>query len=219
MIGRQYDNELLVEFEFVVDLDLALYKFIKDNYSSSKYVNELFMKMNNEEAIIYNLLNRKNINPLNLIMPGYDVDGLYNEIMTNKYEDLLSYASTYDTFPLMVTFLKSASSVDLDIWCRSKLESDFIKSLNSKVDTIIVPKREDININKYSALYVKYIPSLNEYKNLNGKHIYIPAAKWNMDREKNIVSMECVPFSGTNVIHLIDLYKRVKFRYRKEDKK
>ena len=72
-----YDNELLVEFESIIDLDLAMYKFIKDKYSNSDYVDQKFINEQDERAIIYTLLNRKHINPLEIIMPGLETTNLY----------------------------------------------------------------------------------------------------------------------------------------------
>ena len=47
------DNELLVEFEFVVDLDLAIFRMIKDKYSNSEYVDQDIISMTNEYKVIY----------------------------------------------------------------------------------------------------------------------------------------------------------------------
>ena len=38
-----YDNELLVEFETLIDLDIALYRYIKDKYPNSEYVDQKFI--------------------------------------------------------------------------------------------------------------------------------------------------------------------------------
>lgn len=215
-----FDNELLVEFESVVDLDLAMYKFIKDKYPNSSYVDQKFINEKDERAVIYALLNRKHINPLEIIMPGLETTKLYYEIMNDHYEELLSYATAYDTFGLMITFLNNASSVDITIWCKSKLEEDFIKKLNPNIKTIIIPNRKDIVLSKYTVLYVKYIAYLAEYNNLAGKHIYIAAAKYNMDENKDMVSSLCCLYSDVNIFHLIDLYTMVKFRFlRKEGNK
>ena len=52
-----HDNELLVEFEFLVDLDLAMFKFVKDKYKDSPFVNQRLMNEMDEKQIIYDLLN------------------------------------------------------------------------------------------------------------------------------------------------------------------
>ena len=215
-----YENELLVEFESLVDLDLAMYKFIKDKYSDSEYVDQKFINEDDERAIIYALLNRKHINPLEIIMPELETTNLYLDIMDNHYEELLSYATAYDTFGLMITFLNNASSISITVWCKSKLEEDFIKKLNPILNTIIVPNRSDINLSKYTVMYVKYIANLVQYSPIAGKHIYIAAAKYNMEEDKDLVSRLCCLYSDVNIIHLIDLYTAIKFRFlRKEGSK
>ena len=211
-----YDNELLVEFESVIDLDLAMYKFIKDKYSDSEYVDQKFINEKDERAIIYALLNRKHINPLEIIMPELDTTNLYLDIMNNHYEELLKYATAYDTFGLMIAFLNNASSVNITVWCKSKLEEDFIKSLNPCLNTIIVPNRKDIVLYKYTVMYVKYIAYLAEYSEIKGKHIYIAAAKYNMEEDKDLVSTLCYLYSDVNLFHMTDLYTTIKYRYLKK---
>lgn len=215
-----YDNELLVEFESLIDLDLAMYKFIKDKYSDSEYVDQKFINEKDERAIVYTLLNRKHINPLEIIMPGLETTNLYFDIMNNHYEELLSYATAYDTFGLMITFLNNASSISITVWCKSKLEEDFIKKLNPILNTIVIPNRRDIVLSKYTVMYVKYIAYLAEYSAIRGKHIYIAAAKYNMEEDKDMVSSLCCLYSDVNIFHLTDLYTTIKYRYlRKEGNK
>jgi hypothetical protein len=211
-----YDNELLVEFESLIDLDLAMYYYIKDKFPNSEYVDQDFINEKNEMAIIYKLLNRKHINPLEIIMPGLETTNLYFDIMNNHYEELLEYATAYDTFGLMITFLNNASSVNITVWCKSKIEEDFIKKLNPILNTIIIPNRRDIVLSKYTVMYVKYIAYLAQYSHIKGKHIYIAAAKYNMEEDEDMVSSLCYIYSDVNILHLTDLYTTIKYRYLKK---
>lgn len=208
------DNELLVEFEFVVDLDLAIFRMIKDKYSNSEYVDQDIISMTNEYKVIYKLLYRERINPLEYIMPGVDTSKLYDELTTTEEEELLKYATPYDTFFLMITFLNSASSVGITIWCKNQLESDYIKSRNPNLNTIIIPERFMIDIDKYTAIYMKYFNKAVEYKNLYGKYIYITTAKYNFEEDKNAISiLPAVLFGDVNSIKLIDPYTEIKYRF------
>ncbi len=210
------DNSLLVEFEFVVDLDLAMFKFIRDNYFSSDMVNHDFLSVKDEREVIYNMLNRSHINPLEYIIPGQDTTELYWDLLNNEgnFVNLLKYATAYDTFALMITYLREASSVSIDILCKNKLEEEFIHKLNPIIQTIVVPNRKDVNLNNYSALYVKYYPYLSNYSPIEGKHIFVPAARFNMEPGKDMVSSMFVKLYGqSNELHIIDLYRNVKFRF------
>ena len=210
------DNSLLVEFDFVVDLDLAMFKFMRENYYKSPMVNHDFLRLNNEMVIVYNMLNRSKINPLEYIIPNQDTTQLYNSLLDDEdnYKKLLSYANAYDTFPLMITFLKEASSVSIDILCKNEIEKDFINNLNPIIHTVIEPDKKNIKLSDYTVLYIKYFKNAEDYNNIFGKHIYIPAAKFNMEPDKDMVNLYFVSKYGSkNEIHLIDLYKRVKYRF------
>lgn len=212
-----HDNELLVEFDFIIDLDLAMFKYIKHNFKDSIYVNQDLINEKDERRIIFELLSRPHINPLELILPNTDSLNLYYDIMNNHYDELLSHAKAYDTFGLMISFLNNASSVGITILCKNDLERDFIKSLNPKLNCIVIPKRMDVPLSNYTAIYSKYIPTLSQYMNLKFKHIYIAAAKFNMEEDKDMVSGLCVLYSEYNQMHLIDLYTKVKYRFSKRE--
>ena len=210
------DNTLLVEFEFVVDLDLAMFKFIKHNYYYSDLVNKPFLSLTDEQEIVLNMLDRKHINPLEYLLPGYDTENLYYDIMgrnEDAYKELLSFAKVYDTFGLMITYLREASSVSIDILCKNEIEQEFIHNLNNSIHTVVYDNKANVPINMYSALYVKYFVYLMQYRGVSGKHLYVPLANFNMEETEMVPNKRLSGlFTKTNVIHLIDLYRYAKFR-------
>lgn len=212
-------NSILANFEFLVDLDLAMYRLIKDKYKDTPFVDKEFINEKDQNVVVYRLLNRQPINPLEIILPEYDTLSMYYELQDKHYEELLSYATVYDTFPLLITFLNEASSIEITVRCKNKIEENFIKKLNKRLNTVIIPERKAVNLNDYSIIYEKYYANLIQYRNLDGKHIYIAAARFNMEPDQdypNIVLSKL--FSDVNIIHLMDLYQYVKFRYKiKED--
>ena len=46
-----HDNELLVEFESLIDLDLAIYKFIRYKYPNAEHVDREFISEKDEREI------------------------------------------------------------------------------------------------------------------------------------------------------------------------
>jgi hypothetical protein len=212
------DNVILANFEFLVDLDLAMYRFIKDKFSNSKYVDQEFINEPNEDKVIYKLLNRIHINPLEIIMPEADTTSLYYELLDENYEELLSYATAYDTFPLLITLLNNASSLDIVVRCKNKLEKEFINNLNPRINAKIIPTRHEIDLKDYTVIYEKYFANLIEYNNLAVKHIYIAAAKFNMEPDRDMINGSlAILFGDVNIIHLMDLYRYVKFRFKKTE--
>lgn len=217
--NRPYDNELLVEFEFLVDLDIAMFYFIKENYYSSEFANKRFLSLSNYIDIAAKLIDREHINPLELIFPNNDVTELYNDLL-NKYEyKLLPYAKPYDTFYLMNTFIKNGSSVKIDALCNNENEKKFLIAHNSMVNDIIVqPDRQKINLDNYTAIYLKYFARALQYQNIAGKHIYIANAKWNYDDGRDTIDTPlAMLFGDVNIVKLMDLYTRLKFRYTHND--
>lgn len=204
-------NRILVEFDMLVDLDLAIFKYIKDKYNNPDYVDQNIIKMNDEKQIIQMMLNRQCINPLEIIIPNEEVLDLYYDIMSNHMNELLQYAKASDLFGLMITFLNEASSLEITVLCKSKLESDFIKSLNDRLNTVIYANYKNAPINNYTILYIKYYPSVLEYNNIEGKHIYISNARYNMEPDSNMPTIAISGLIGdVNIVHMIDMYMDIK---------
>ena len=214
---------ILTEFEFLVDMDLAMFKYLKDNAAGSPMLDERIFNMTNEKEVIFTLLNRKHINPLEILIPEGDTLNLYKDLMANHEEELLEYATVYDTFKLMITFLNNISApTSITVLCKNDLEADFIKKCNDRLGTRVVKNKQAMSLARYNVIYVKYLIQLVEFqrKQLNGKHLYFAATKFNMEEDKDCVKGALsYMFSDTNILHMIDLYKKVKYRFRKEEKK
>ena len=208
-------NEILVDFNFLVDLDLAMFKFIKTEYNNPKFVDQKILSLQDEKEIIQLLLYRDTVNVLETLIPKENTLEMYKDIMNNKMDSLLKYAKASDIFGLMITFLREGSSVDVTVLCESKLQADFIHSLNPILKTT-VSSRKNIALSKYNVIYSKFYSDILKYNNVAGKNIYIANAKYNMEPGKNIPNMAISTLVGDiNIIRTIDLYRNIK--YRKED--
>ena len=204
-------NRILVEFDMLIDLDLAIFKYIKDKYNNPNYVDQNIIKMHDERQIIQMMLNRQCINPLEILIPDMEVLELYHDIMNNHMDELLQYAKASDLFGLMITFLREASSLEITVLCKSQLESDFIKSLNIRLNTVVYKNYKNVPVNTYTILYIKYYPSVLEYNTIEGKHIYISNARYNMEPDSNMPTIAISGLVGdVNIIHMIDMYKDIK---------
>ena len=114
----------------------------------------------------------------------------------------------------MVTYLKMLNDVSIKVLCENELQSKYIKKLNSNIDTLIMHK-EETNPALYDSLYIKFYAEAISFPNLNGKNIYISRAKYNMDHDLDSDYVPNTHISAivgyTNKIHLMDLYKNIKF--------
>lgn len=212
------DNSLLVNFGFLVDLDLATYKYMKNQYYNSNpdIFDKEFMNIKDDIEIIDRMLYRKFINPIELMIPNKDVSNMYEELLSgDNYKSLLDISTVYDTYPLMITIYNNASSVDITMRCDNKYEEEYIKSLNSEVSfkTIIAPRKE-IDLSEYTAIYDKYFSDLFKYKSIKGKHVYIANARYNMDPERDCLNIGySIIFGDVNDIKIMDLYRYNKFSF------
>lgn len=213
------DNELLVEFEFIIDLDMAMYKYIQKNYASSEYVDQQLIYSKNEYAIINLMMHRINMNPLRVLMPNVDPDKLYNEIIDNSENEVLKYAKPYDSFYLIITYIIQASSVGVTILCNNQIEADFIKSKDSRVNTLICEDKSKLDLKKYTALYVKYFHNLIKYGNIEGKYIYISSARYNYDKNNKLDESLILLYGDLNIIKFMDLYTQIKYHRKKGESK
>lgn len=204
-------NKILVEFDFLIDLDMAMFKLIKAEYNNTLYVDQEKMRLTDEKKIIKMMIERQPINPLEILIPNIDTTELYNDLITNHMDELLKYAKACELFGLMVTFLKEASSLEITVLCDTESQDKYIKSLNDNFHTIVEPNHKNIALNKYTVLYVKYFPYVLKYNNLEGKHIYIANARFNKDPHSNRPTDTIAMLVGdVNIIHTIDMYRNIK---------
>lgn len=207
---------ILVEFDFLIDLDIAMYNYIKDNYNNPDYINQDIININNKTTIMEMLINRDNINPLEILFnDSIDVADLYYDIYNNHMNELAKYAMPYDTYALMITFIKSLGDVDITVLCESEEQKSIINIFSAFFkDKIKISTRENINANSYDVFYIKYYVNILKYGEVNGKNIYIANAKYNMEKDKSStpdISVSAV-VGYTNKIHLMDLYKKIRVK-------
>ena len=217
MISNKYhgkDNALLVEFDFVVDLDYALVQYFKEH--CPKLVMPKAMNLS-EFDLRFLLMYRPVLNPLCILNPMVNLDEYYS-ILTNtetRHELIESYSRPYDTFNLMLTYLEQASSVYISILCDDEFEANHIKKLNHNLN-VTIDKRSDILALDYSSIMMRSFFNVLEYGQIGGKHLFIANTKYNMDKEYNDVPDVKLSYLYNNLlgnfIHLMDLYKDIKFR-------
>ena len=210
---RQYqnkDNALLIEFEILVDTDLGLWRYIKQNHYDDQVSNKKFLDLD-ETIARAALLNRHEQNPLTLITLLRNPDGLYQELMDRHELEILQCSDPYSLFGLMETINQEASSVKIDILCQNEIERAYIKAISNDLEVFVSPK-DKIDPTQYSAIYMKYIKSFTEYPTMKGRYIYVANAGYNVEPEKYCINIEMGKLiEKDNVVKSIDLYTGIKY--------
>jgi hypothetical protein len=210
----KYDNELLVEYNFLVNYDIAMFRYVKSKFSNSPYVDKSIISMEDDTEINKLFLYRKQINPLTVIMPEVDSDPVYKTLLETQ-DDMLRYFSTlYDTFYLLNTFLDNASSVSITVRCDTEDQKQYLLHLGCRSNVIVEPDRKKIDLSQFTAIYLKYYMDAIKYGHIEGKHIYIANAKFNFEHDKNAINIPLsVLYADLNHIKLMDLFTKIKYFY------
>lgn len=210
--GTTHDNELLVDFDIIFDLDLAMYRLVRSKYKNAPYIDKKAISLKSEYDAIYLLLNRKSTNPLSAIIPNYDTSKLYKSLLSNKKE-LLKYAKPTDILYLLNTFMENASSISIAIHCNDIDELDYFMYISKMLNmhfTAILGKKQSIDISGFTSIYVKNLKDSIKFTSLMGKHLYIANTRYNSIQDKSnsdIISL----LSNANEIKMIDMYKNAKY--------
>lgn len=212
-------NKILVEFDFLIDMDLGIFRYIKDNYYDHPYIINRDLLDASVKDKLAALITSESCNPLDLIFDTSDTnyDNMYNSI-THDIEiekELLSYSRKSNMFDLMIIYLDEASDVEITVLCKNGLEAELIGYLDPRFKIVIEADKKDVNMKRYDAVYMKHFKNVLDYTPFEGKHVYIANMLCNMDPQDpttpNIVIS--VAIAHANILHTIDMYKDVKLKY------
>ena len=120
-------NNILVDFNMVVDTDLGLINMMKKEYNNTEFVLSYINSMN-DKIIIEQLLDRKEKNPLSIIIKDEykdSIDNLYKEFLETEYDNILKYNTLTDIMNLIRVYINTGA-VYITIICKNKSEEQFI---------------------------------------------------------------------------------------------
>lgn len=215
-INTAKDNILLVDFEMIIDMDIAVLRYFISKFANSKYIDEEMVDVDND-GLRYCLLNRPRRNPLDVIFKD-DIDAdttkIYQEVLRDHYNEIMyKYADVTDVLDLLYSFIGNASSLEVYIRCDNQEQCDLITKINKNLDVIVSPRNE-IDLSNYTVIYEKFLEDIQEYQMLEGKHIYTAKAEFN---SAFMLGPHYEEYASCNLIHFMDLYVDVKVDMYNED--
>ena len=207
----EFGSAALFEFQSIVDLDLALLKYIQVEFSNSKFFNKIVVQEADDYILKSLLVSRTNINPLSVIIDDKymsSINGLYDDLILNKENEILKFGTPLATYNIFHIVQNSESGIKCVVNCRNVHEEQFIK--NIKEDIPIITDGYNVDLSKYKAFYIKNVEDALKYKTFNGKSIYFLDYEYNIEpnrKERLPIIKIGSALSFTNDLYFIDPYK------------
>ena len=200
-------NRILVEFDVVIDIDLAIMKLIQEKYNNPKFIKQNIMSLSLHD-IKERLLNRTQESPLSICIDDIkSANSLYHELLNNQYDEILKYQTPTGVFKLMEVYHKT-DNMQVTILCSSQNEADIISSYG-KFNTL-VKKQDKVKINIY---FLKSLPRIFVFNGkMNGKHIFVMGYRYNLYEDKDgtllpnpMIAKALLPL---NRVGIVDVYNK-----------
>lgn len=214
VLPLKQNNEILVDFDAIVDTDIGIYKYLLNEYHGSKYFTYLFNNVK-DDSVLYELaLYREDFNPIYAIksdsMSNEEADELLKDILSKNdvYKQILDLSPINDIFKLMKMYRTSESGINVTVISRGDLESKIINTRAPHMFKIISETRDKIDTDMYNAYFVKFYPSILNYRKFMGNQVYVLEYKFNMSDYENKIPIRELSYilSDANTIKTVAPY-------------
>lgn len=207
-------NNILVDFDIVIDTDLGLINLMKKEYNNTDFVLSYINNMK-DKVIIEQLLQRKNKNPLSIVIKQEymdSIDNLYKEFLETDYDNILKYSKVTDIMNLMNAYINTGS-VHVEIICKNKSEEQLINNLNlPQLKVTVENDKSKIDISVYDTIFIKDYSDIIKFKGLVAKNIFIGNYKFNLEDDNHTPLNDISLLVGrTNLVSIIDVYESNKY--------
>lgn len=208
----EYTKTVLVDFDMLFDIDLACVLYLKDNYGKSKFFKEESIEYS-FYYLRYLVLTTKNRNPISILFKDEyvdKVDGIYNELISTKLNEVLKYLIKPNDILKLLVADSLHDDVTITVNCKTEEEVKYIKSFEFTNDWNTV--LNEIDASKYNTLFIHYVTDLSKLDNVSGKTIYLYNFGYNFEDDElkhhHPISMV---LSEVNVIKYISPYADFEF--------
>lgn len=204
-------NNILVDFDLLIDKDFGLIQLLKKDYSDNGFIDDIIFKMK-DKILLGELLQRKNKNPLSIAFKKeylQSIDSLYNEFIELEFDNILKYSLKTNILDLVKTYIETSSSV-VTVICKNKSEEQFINKY--KLKTIICDNLSKLDISEFDSIFIKEYSKVTEFTNLSAKNIFIGRYNFNLEDDEYTPKEEIsVLVADVNIISVIDVYNSDKY--------
>lgn len=208
----------LISFYSIIDRDMGLIKDILINYRNENVFD--LKKDKKYFEILAEIYKRKEDNPLYCLLKVDNessrifVDECYEEFITEKEEEILSYSVTTDMYNLMREFINSSEIIPTILYYtqyqKNILDND---PLLSKIKTVGIRelRRHENKRNEYDQFYFRYITEADIFLNLSNKTFYFSTSGVNLNDDNDDIKLSNEEvfdiYKRGNKINLFDIYR------------
>lgn len=209
----------LFDFQIVCDIDLGLYRLIRNDYYDRSIFNNNLFDSNDERFIKTILLCRKQFNPLLTFckknaLSNKEMDDLYKEFLDKEYDNILKLSTPTSIMNIASIANNTNNIVNVHILCTSDKEKEWMNNYNNKFHCI-VSDYKSVDLMKYDTLYIKDIYTLLLYnqKYMKNKNIIFPRYFFNLEMPSSKIEIPILEvstkFYKDNKFLAIDPYKDI----------
>lgn len=190
MPQAKYGTNILVDFNCIVDIDFAIIQYLQKNCVNEKYMKS-YVLHGSDYFIKCLLLQRKNINPVSIIIKDEYIDSaddILEEILEEHYDEILNIITPTAIFGLIVTYVSiEESGIHCDILCKNQQQEQYIKNINPLLTTIRYDKGMSVRI--YDSVFIKVYEEILTFSDFGGKYAYLMNYSYNLEENEKGVEL------------------------------
>lgn len=208
-----YTSSIIFEFDGIVDIDLAILRYMQIKFPKSKYLDQDMVKADDYFLKCQAVL-RTNPNPLSIIFKEEyhnSIDKIYKDIIKDEYDTILKYASPLGTFSMITTARRTDGLLKYIILCKNQKQEQYIKSIDAELQTSC--DGYTIDVKKYDGLLIKDYHTLSKYDELINKSIYVLGYTYNLEpgyEKENVLNLKLsADYFGRNRLLVVSPYSEL----------
>ncbi len=200
---------VIVDYNFIVNTDLGLIRFIRNQFQDPRAFN--LDTVNKKDAELLTLLySRKDKNPLSIISTEEnmkDIDKLYESFFKEYKKEICGLSTTQKSvmkFIRMGLTIKTNSGIKMTLGVNDEFEYNDIEK-HFKTVSIVYNNTEPLR--NYGAYYIKDFSYIEQYNlsSVQNKKFYIPPLEYNflyLSDHKSFAKNNAIVMTGTDYAKL-----------------
>lgn len=205
-------TSVLIEFDALFDVDLAICKIhIREN-KITKYTNE--------KDLIQALINREYESPLSLFIDDKEESSkAYHKYLETRYDDIIDIIAPNNIlkFLSLLTSDKYSQSYKVTILLSDDKQKAILDKFKVKFHTL-VSSHNEADLEEFDQIIIKSLIRAMVFKRVSGKRIIVLAYKYNFEKNKDMKyqlnSGICVPLiMNDNRVSAIIPYANYKYDF------